>query len=77
MINMKQYATNEEIRQNYFEKDLWHLYKKQNFEINTQIPKSVLKDKESMYQIELNMANNVLKKNRIILPKTDKKAQNI
>ena len=77
MMTMKQYPTNDELRANYLSKDNWSVFKAQNFDTQMNIPKNILSDTERMYEIELSVADQAFKNNRILLPKTDKKAQNI
>ena len=74
MNNIRRYNSDYELRQEYYELYSWKQYKDQYIAKHVKIPMQIATDKEMMQEIELNDAANEKKRNRVILPKINKKA---
>lgn len=76
MNNMRRYHTDFDLRSEYYELHTWNQFKVGYLDKHVKIPMQISSDKKMMQEIELNDAANENRRNKIILPKINKKAQN-
>ena len=71
---MRRYHSDFDLRSEFYELYTWNIFKQGYLDKYVEIPMQISGDPKMMQEIELNDAKNEIKRNKIILPKINKKA---